>query len=99
MTSFKPIVGHWLEDIDEGQTFKVLAIDEDAETVVIQYLDGNVEEINMDSWHQMNLDEIDSPENCPGLFDDVEPDDFGDADIFLRDELLLPPDELDGYEK
>jgi len=99
MTSFKPIVGHWLEDIDEGRTFKVLAIDEDAETVVIQYLDGNVENIDLASWHQMNLDEIDSPENWSGLFDDVEPDDFGYVDIVLRDELLSPPDELDGYEE
>jgi hypothetical protein len=33
----------------------VLTVDEDSELVEIEYLDGDIEEMDIESWHEMDL--------------------------------------------
>ena len=75
---FEPVVGQWYENIDESESFRVLSVDEDAELVEIEYLDGDIEEIDLDTWAEFDLDKIEQPEGWSG--DDIEADDDEDDD-------------------
>lgn len=69
---FEPAVGQWYENIDENESFRVLSVDEDAELVEIEYLDGDIEEIDLDTWAEFDLDKIEQPEGWSG--DDIAAD-------------------------
>jgi hypothetical protein len=75
---YEPVVGQWYENIDEDDSFRVLSVDEDAEPIKIEYLDGDIEEIDADVWAEFDLDKIDQPEGWSGE-DIAEPAD-GDDD-------------------
>jgi hypothetical protein len=83
---FEPVVGQWYENIDENESFRVLSVDEDAELIEIEYLDGDIEEIDVDTWAEFDLDKIDQPEGWSGAEigaeeeDDDEDDDDWDED-------------------
>jgi hypothetical protein len=69
---YEPAVGQWYENIEENESFRVLKVDEDAETVSIEYLDGDLEEIDLDAWAELDLDKIDEPEGWAGSENDVD---------------------------
>lgn len=68
-TESEPIVGNWYQDLDRGDKFEVVALDEDNGTVEIQYSDGDLDEIDLDAWHEMTLKSIESPEDWTGPMD------------------------------
>ena len=72
---FEPVVGQWYENIDENESFRVLSVDEDAELIEIEYLDGDIEEIDVDTWAEFDLDKIDQPEGWSGADIETEGDD------------------------
>lgn len=59
---YEPVKGQWYENVEEDETFRVLSVDEDAELVEIEYLDGDIEELDLDAWHEMDLERIEEPE-------------------------------------
>ena len=59
---YEPVKGQWYENVEEDETFRVLSVDEDAELVEIEYLDGDIEELDIDAWHEMDLERIAEPE-------------------------------------
>lgn len=65
MASQYPLIGSWYQDIAESQFFEVVAIDEQANTIEIQYLDGSIDEFEMDGWEQLPLISAEPPED-PG---------------------------------
>jgi hypothetical protein len=71
---YEPAVGQWYENIDENESFRVLSVDEDAELVELEYLDGDIEEIDLETWHELDLDKIDEPEGWAGSAEDDEED-------------------------
>jgi hypothetical protein len=77
---YEPTAGQWYENIEENESFRVLSVDEDAETVEIEYLDGDIEEIDLDAWAELDLDKIDEPEGWAGGDDDEDDDDDEDED-------------------
>ncbi len=46
---YEPVAGQWYENIDENESFRVLSVDEDSELIEIEYLDGDIEEIDLDT--------------------------------------------------
>lgn len=91
-----PIVGEWYKNLGDGQTFEVVAVDEDEGTVEIQYFDGEIEEIDLENWYELDLESIEPPEDWSGPFDDLERDDLGYTDMSMHpDEWSNPLDELD----
>jgi len=93
--SQKPIIDGWYEDL-EGRAFKVVAIDEDAGTVEVQYFEGDIEEFDLDTWEQLELEPVATPEDWTGPFDDLIADDLGDTDRPMRPENWNgPADEMD----
>jgi hypothetical protein len=76
-----PIVDNWYRYPDKGQAFRVVAADEKAGWVEIQYFDGNLEELDLDNWYRLELQPIEAPENWSGPLDVVELDDLAGTEI------------------
>jgi hypothetical protein len=72
-----PIVQNWYQFLDKGQNFRVVAVDEDSGYIEIQHYDGDVEEIDMDVWDELDIELIEPPEDWTGPVDYVERDDMG----------------------
>jgi hypothetical protein len=74
-----PVPGQWYESLDDEEVFQVLSVDEDAELIELQYEDGDVEEIDYETWQELDLDLTDVPEGWSAS-DDEEDDDDDDLD-------------------
>lgn len=91
----KPKLDSWYED-EERRRFKIVAIDDSDGTIEIQYFDGDVAEIDNDTWYQMDLRSTEEPEDGSGPFDDLEKDDMGERYRVVRPEDWNgPADEMD----
>ncbi len=90
---YEPIVGQWYEDLENEETFQVLKVDEDREIVEIQHLDGDIEELDVDDWAELDLETIEEPEGWSGSQGDDEDDD--DKDEWEEEEEEDEDDEDD----
>ena len=59
---YEPVPGQWYENLEDEESFRVLTVDEDSELVEIEYLDGEIEEIDLETWHEMDLEQTSEPE-------------------------------------
>lgn len=92
----EPVVGAFYEDREEdGRTFEVTAFDENDGTIEIQYSDGTTDEIDLDDWYGMDLEQLESDE------DEDEEDDIDDSDATDDDDDTDPDEdeELDDDEE
>jgi hypothetical protein len=76
-TEADPILENWYQHTDKGQRFRVVALDEDEGVIEIQHFDGDLEEIDVDGWYELDIEPIEPPENWSGPVDVAEIDDFG----------------------
>jgi hypothetical protein len=83
---YDPIKGQWFEDLEENEIFLVLSVDPDAELVGIQYENGDIEEIDLDTWHELDLERAQQPEGWPTADEKTEPEDGAVADLEDDDE-------------
>ena len=74
------MVGQWYQNLEEEEQFRVLTVDEDSELVEIEYLDGDIEEMDVESWHEMDLERIPQPEGWSESNHEDEADDDDDWD-------------------
>jgi hypothetical protein len=77
---YEPVKGQWYENAEDDETFRVLSVDEDAELVEIEYLDGDIEELDIDAWHEMDLERIEEPEGWAAQDEDDKEDEEEDED-------------------
>ncbi len=82
---YEPVPGQWYENLEEEEPFRVLSVDEDSELVEIEYLDGDIEEIDLETWHEMDLERTEEPEGWSESQeedeeDEEEEDDWDDED-------------------
>ena len=83
----EPVVGAFYEDLEEdGRTFEVLAFDENDGTIEIQYSDGSTDEIDLDDWYGMDLEQQESDEDDEDE-DEADDSDVSDDDADLDDDL------------
>jgi hypothetical protein len=92
---YEPAVGQWYENIDENESFRVLSVDEDAELVEVEYLDGDVEELDLETWHEFDLEKIEQPEGWSGSDDEEEDEEEEDEDEDDLDETWDDDDDED----
>jgi hypothetical protein len=76
-TEADPILGTWYQHLDKGQKFCVVALNDDEGLIEMQHFDGDLEEIDRDTWYQLDLEPIEEPENWSGPIDIGEIDDLG----------------------
>jgi hypothetical protein len=82
---YEPQKGQWYEDLDREDSFRVLSVDPDIATVRIQWLDGEVEDLDVDEWHELDLELAAEPEgwvdeDADAVVDDEEEEDEDDWD-------------------
>ena len=77
---YEPAAGQWYENLEEEEQFRVLSVDEDSELVEIEYLDGDIEELDLETWHEMDLDKIAEPEGWSKSDDEDDSDEEDDWD-------------------
>ncbi len=87
-----PVIGNWYRQ-ENGELFEVVALDTDDGTVEIQYFDGTIEEVDVESWEQLELEAAEPPEDWSGSVDvddeefeelrDKPSEEFGDPLQFL----------------
>ncbi|MFT6578382.1 MAG: hypothetical protein ACJAU3_001709 [Zhongshania sp.] len=84
MAAIRPQVGYWYKDIESGQQFEVVAVDDDSDSVEAQLIDGELCQYDMDSWNQLNLDIIEEPEDWRNAFE------LSDDDYRFLDDTMVP---------
>ena len=67
-------VGDWYES--GGEPFEVLGVDSKAEIVLVQYYGGALDELDFETWEQMDARPCAPPEDLSGALD-AEREDFG----------------------
>ncbi len=82
---YEPVPGQWYENLEDEESFRVLKVDEDAELVEIEHLDGEIEEIDLETWHEMDLEATQEPEGWSEE-DEEEEDEEDDWDEDDEDE-------------
>jgi len=70
-------IGQWYSHLDKGELFQVTGFYVQARTIEIQSFDGDVDEIDEDSWTTMPLGLAEPPEDWTGPVDAVDVDDLG----------------------
>jgi hypothetical protein len=94
----EPVEGSWYQYLDKGQKFEVLDVDEENGVVEIQYLDGDIDEINLDEWYDLEVAEIDEPDEWDEEEDDDD-DDLANADEEDEDDEEWEEDDDDRWDK
>jgi hypothetical protein len=78
---YEPAAGRWYRDLEEDESFLVLSIDEDAEIIEIQHVDGDIEEVDLDTWAEMDLEPTEQPEGWTGsVAEELDEDEEWDED-------------------
>lgn len=83
MSSVKPELGSWFQDI-ENRYFEVVAYDEDTGLIEVQFFDGAVDEFDAETWKDLEVKVSVEPEDVRGALDDLGPDDLGDTEAILH---------------
>ncbi|PCJ92907.1 MAG: hypothetical protein COA46_02735 [Porticoccaceae bacterium] len=84
MASQVPVIGTWYQDAVEDQIFEVVAVDDDAGSVEIQYVDGEVSEFDFETWQQMLLLSAKPPEDWRASYE------LSDEDRSITDDVFVP---------
>ena len=93
-TEYEPRIGDWYRTVN-GENFEIVALDPDDSTLEIQYFDGTVEELDLDTWYELDLESVEPPEDWSGSMD-IERDDYGvDLELRSADARVNPLDRLD----
>jgi hypothetical protein len=95
---YEPVKGQWYENVEEDETFRVLSVDEDADLVEIEYLDGDIEELDIEAWHEMDLERIAEPEGWAADDEEEDEEELDDEDEDDWDEDDDDDDEDDDWE-
>ncbi len=74
MANPAPVVGKWYAR-PGGDSFEIVAFDQDDGTIEIQYFDGTIEEMDVDDWREEAIEAAEPPEDWTGSVD-VEPEDY-----------------------
>ena len=74
---FDPVAGQWYEDLDREEVFKVASVDPDEMLVRIQWLDGEYEDLDLEAWNELDLEQAEEPEGWvdEGTDDEEDEDD------------------------
>jgi len=73
-----PAIGRWYRR-SNGQLFEVVAVDEDDATIELQFFDGTIDEVDLDTWSRLLIERVAAPEDWSGSVD-MDPEDYRGAE-------------------
>ena len=68
VVSTHPDIGAWYQSQEMEEIFEVIALDQDTDCIDIQYFSGDIEEIDADTWRNIQPLEIAEPEDWSGAY-------------------------------
>lgn len=74
-----PRIGQWYCHWDKGEMFQVTALDPESKTIEIQTFDGDLDEIDEESWRTSPLGLAEPPEDWTGPVDAVNVDEIEES--------------------
>ena len=100
MRSPVPHVGVWYKEIGAEQIFEVVAYDNREHTIEIQLLAGEVDEYDLESWAEMEIVQVEEPEDWRNPYE-ICPEDGKEPDQAIHplsyDPLVsVEPDQING---
>ena len=90
LTNPIPTIGNWYQDIVENQYFEVVAVDTHNDYIEIQYIDGEVSEIDHDNWHELTLAPAQPPEDADAAYEIPVEDGWANDQAFNPNSLNNP---------
>jgi Family of unknown function (DUF6763) len=79
-----PRIGQWYRHLDKGESFLVTGYDERTGTTEIQTFDGDLDEVDSESWDELRVASIEPPEDWTGPVDNVAVDDLGYSETAMK---------------
>jgi hypothetical protein len=70
-------IGQWYTRSDKGEIFQVVGYDSNSRMIETQTFDGDLDEVDLETWAGLPLAFAEPPEDWTGPVDDVERDDLG----------------------
>ncbi len=86
MNNLLACVGSWYKDIQQNITFEVVAVDELEQTVETQLIDGEVGSYDTESWKELMLIEVETPEDWRNAYE------IGNEDLMDANDTIHPED-------
>ena len=69
MGRLAPVIGQWYQNVEQGDLFEIVAIDEATSTLSIQYIDGEISELDTDSWYSQSMRSAAPPKDWTSPFE------------------------------
>ena len=69
-----PTIGRWYRRTN-GQLFEVVAVDDDDQTIELQFFDGTIDEVDRETWSKLLIERVAAPEDWSGSVD-MDPEDY-----------------------
>ena len=69
MSQLRPVIGQWYQDSRTSALFEIVAWDPDENTVQLQYLDGEIADMDLESWGDLVLLPAAAPEDWRTAFE------------------------------
>ena len=70
-----PTVGDWYQDV-AGTSFEIVALDSAQGLIEMQFFDGTIEELDLESWGEQMYISIEQSEDWSGSLD-IDKEDYG----------------------
>ncbi len=86
VSELNPHIGEWYKN-PTGETFEIVARDDDDDTLELQYFDGTVEELDRDVWDYLEPSPIEPPEDWRGCMD-IAQEALDDQNVWLDHNTL-----------
>mgnify|MGYP003573104560 CR=1 FL=1 len=91
----QPRIGEWYKN-PLGDTFEIVARDDEEDTLELQYYDGTIEELDRETWEILQPESIEAPEDWSGAMD-LSSEDSGNPEIWSETQDWM--DTLDKMER
>lgn len=91
MSQLTPKIDQWYQDSRTGTLFEIVAWDTDENTVQVQYLDGEIADLDLEFWAELALQPAAAPEDWRSAFE-LDDDAFSaDPDAALHPTAWASP--------
>jgi len=67
-----PVVANWYQDRNREERFTIVAFDQDEGVLELQYENGDLEEIDIDTWYELDTEEVAMPEDWTLALDNMD---------------------------
>lgn len=83
-----PRIGQWYTHLDKGEPFLVTGYDEKSRTIETQAINGDLDEIDEETWSVLPLELAEPPEDWTEATDDADADDAESSTIASVEKIL-----------